>query len=73
MFLEITTTITSKVPLTDDGLGTPSHAVEIDAEDASALPNDVIYAVVLGGLRSTETSVLKAAPRLADVKSKDGE
>lgn len=62
MFLEIVTTITSRMDLS--GEMSVSHKVDIDAEDAEGLPTDAIYALVVGGCNATINSIKKERPRL---------
>lgn len=62
MYIEIITTITSKVPVNNDGLGAPEHSVDIEAEDE--LPADAIYAVVYGGCQSASKGLLSVSDSL---------
>lgn len=54
MKLRIVTTITT---LIDADTLEPEHQVEVDAEDAAALPPRAIYAAVVGACKSTIKSV----------------
>lgn len=53
MHINLTTTITHRVEIGDDGIEGVEHSVVIDGDDeASALPHDALMAVVEGGCKS---------------------
>jgi hypothetical protein len=71
MFIEVITTITSKVRLTDDGLEVDSHEIDIHTDDA--VPETVALAIVYGGLKAAlrkveqrDSQVAAAAKRTED-------
>jgi hypothetical protein len=65
VFVEVVTTITSRVPLTDDGLGTPDHSVEIQGGELASVSEELAMALVVGGCQATINSVQEQYPRLA--------
>lgn len=66
MFMEVKTIITSQVPITDDGFGTPEHSVDIQAGDLGRVSVDLAYAVVIGACHATLNSLEKRVPHLTD-------
>jgi hypothetical protein len=72
MFFEVTTTIVSKVQLTDDGLEVDSHAIDIASDDP--VPETVVLAVVYGGLKAAIRKVEQRDPQIkAAAKRTDGD
>lgn len=67
MFIEVVTTITSRIPITDGSLGAPVHSVEITSE--SDLPEVAALATALGAARSVRDTILKQHPALASGSS----
>lgn len=57
MYVEVVTTITSRVPLEDEGFGKPDVAVEVVC-DTEGVPAAFIYAIAIGGARSAEKAML---------------
>lgn len=64
MFLEIVTTITSRIDLSKQPFDV-SHVVEVDAEAAEGFPEDAVMSVVLGGCEATQKSIRTRYPRVA--------
>lgn len=65
MFYEITSTITSKVPITDDGLGRPEHSIDVDGGEMAAVSTDAAMTVVLAGLIASQNALRDQFPRVA--------
>lgn len=58
MYIEIITTITSRITIGDDGFEGVEHSVVVDADEgASALPQEALVAVVEGGCKSVLMSL----------------
>ena len=62
MFFEITTTIVSKVNLTDTGLEVDSHEIDIASDDV--IPQTVALAIVHGGLKAAMRKVEQRDPQV---------
>ncbi len=73
MYLEIKSTVTTKVPITDDGLGTPVHAVEVDGMQAEGLPIDYIYGIAWAGLKSSMNAIEAKSSVVADLAQRKAE
>lgn len=53
MHFDVTTTITHRIKIGDNGIEGVEHSVEIDGDDeAGALPHAALMAVVEGGCKS---------------------
>lgn len=62
MFIEVTTTITSKVNLTDTGLDVDSHEIDISCDDP--IPETVALAIVHGGLQTALRKIEQRDPQV---------
>lgn len=60
VFVEVKTTITSRVQITDDGIGDVKHSVDVDAAE-SGLPKSAVIALIGGGARSLLSSLGESA------------
>lgn len=70
MFIEVVTTITSRVPIADGGFGSPEHSAQIDGGDLTASSQTAVLAVVRAGCQATINAALGL---FADDDTDDGD
>lgn len=64
MYIEIITTIKSRIKFADDGIDAVTHTVDIDGTEADGLGTDVIMLVVEGGCKSALKSIENKHPKV---------
>jgi hypothetical protein len=73
MFLEVTTTIVSKVEFTEDDESGSLQVVGHDTNiNPGGLPAQIAYAIALGGIRATDGMLSERLGTAPSIESEDG-